>query len=161
MTDLSAFKPGNLVVRYGKILKVIKLTQDCLVLRPYFNQQNSHHLTYTVKLQMSSDSFIRPLCSKSQLAKIMDNLMAKTGERIAGRWQRIQDNPKTNSLKDSLFTIRALWLEEQANNHYLPGGKKNIFQACLDQAAQEIAAINRTQIETAKQYILKIIKSKK
>ena len=156
MSYLSTLKPKNLVVRYGKVLKVLKITKKEIELQPYFVVNKNNQITYTVQLQKTTQEYIRPLTSKKGVSTLLKEL-SKASE-LTKDYLKIQSNPKTNTLKDSLSVIKALIIEKKNNDGVLPSGKMNIYKLAMSQAIEEIAAANKIKPETAEKLILSSLK---
>ncbi len=152
MCKLETLKPKDLVVRYGKVLKVIKVTKTSIELQPFYNLNKNNQITYTVQLQKTSQEYIRPLTDKKEVNVLLKNL-TKSSESIK-KYLKIQADPKTNSLKDSLLVIKALTVEKQKNDGNLPSGKQNIYKLALSQASEEVGAVKKISVEKAQKQIL-------
>jgi len=152
MCKLDSLKPKDLVVRYGKVLKVTKVTKTSIELQPFYNANKNNQITYTVKLQQTSQDYIRPLTDKKEVNALLKNLAKSSGSNK--EYLKIQANPKTNSLKDSLFVIKALTVEKKKNDGNLPSGKQNIYKLAMTQASEEIGAIKKISVEKAEKLIL-------
>lgn len=156
MSDLTTLKPKDLVVRYGKVLKVLKITKKEIELQPYFVVNKNNQITYTVQLQKTNRDYIRPLSTKKEVSALLKEL-SKASE-LTKDYLKIQSNPKTNTLKDSLSVIKALIIEKKNNDGVLPSGKMNIYKLAMNQATEEIAACNKIKPENAEKLILKFAK---
>lgn len=150
MRDSFQLNIGDLVVRHGKVLKVLQINQDTISLQPFFCYQTSNNLTFTLKLQNAYDGHIRQLVSKGKIKSLFNLIIKKPV---------IKSNPpifdsktalNNNQLEDSLWVIKTLWLEKQEKSNILTGGKLSIFQRALLQTTEEIAAVNNTSPEQAK-----------
>ena len=155
MCKLDSLKPNDLVVRYGKVLKVIKVTKTSIELQPYYNLNKNNQITYTAQLQQTNQEYIRPLTDKKEAASLLKQLAKSSSSNKA--YLKNQANPKTNSLKDSLLVIKALTVEKQKNEGNLPSGKQNIYKLAMLQASEEIGAIKTIQPIKAEKLILSSI----
>jgi len=159
MANKLNFSVNDLVVRYGKVLKVLRINQKTVSLQPFFHIKSSRGLTYVLKLNNAYDGHIRQLASKAKLKQLLKLIIKKP---IAKK-QCPAFNSSTalsfNKLTNTLWTVKTLWLEKQANSNSLTGGKFNIFQQAVNQTTEEMAAINQTAPEQEKLLLLSALKS--
>ena len=148
---------GDLVVRYGKVLKVFQIKKDAVSLRPFFNSQSSHGLTFTLKQKSVSQGHVRRLVSKTKLKDLLNLIIKKSIAK--DRCPAFDSDTALNRLTDALWVLKTLWLEKQERSDTLATGKSNIFQRVLLQTAEEIAAVNRTSPERAKLQLLSGLKA--
>ncbi|MFC1627471.1 hypothetical protein ACFL18_02890, partial [Patescibacteria group bacterium] len=100
MTDTLRLNVGDLVVRYGKILKVTKVSKNNIELQPLYNTNTNNQITYSVKTQITDNHFIRRLTEKKELKRLLTQLSKPL--KSTADYLKIQADPKTNLLKDSL-----------------------------------------------------------
>ena len=55
-------KVGDLLVRFGKILKISAIKTDSVELHPFFNLKTSSGLTYSIPTESLNHGQIRPHC---------------------------------------------------------------------------------------------------
>ncbi|AKM79219.1 MAG: hypothetical protein UX85_C0007G0086 [Candidatus Beckwithbacteria bacterium GW2011_GWB1_47_15] len=150
---------GDLVVRYGKVLKVFQIKKDAVSLRPFFNSQSSHGLTFTLKQKSVSQGHVRRLVSKTKLKDLLNLIIKKSIAKDRCPAFDSDTALNRNRLTDALWVLKTLWLEKQERSDTLATGKSNIFQRVLLQTAEEIAAVNRTSPERAKLQLLSGLKA--
>jgi RNA polymerase-interacting CarD/CdnL/TRCF family regulator len=158
MANLSSLKKGDLVVRYGKALKVLQVNKNTVELQPYYNLQASNNLTYTVQLQQTNQHYIRPLTTKKQITQLLKLIKTKSKQSNSVNYADLDSNLKTNLLKETLLAIKALWLEKRSQNGILPSGKLKLFRQAMLQASEEISISNKILPEKAKLLILSNLK---
>ena len=158
MEETFSMAVGDLVVRYGKILKVFRIKKGTIGLQPFFHLQTSNGLTFTLMTAHAHDGHIRRLASKAKIEKLLNLIIKKpTTKNIDPDF-----DPKTalsdNKLAKTLFVIKTLWLEKQEKSGILPGTKSTVFRQAMIQATEEIAAVNQTSPEQVKLLILSGLK---
>jgi len=158
MINLSSLKKGDLVVRYGKALKVLQVNKNTVELQPYYNLQASNNLTYTVQLQQTNQHYIRPLTTKKQITQLLKLIKTKSKQSNSVNYADLDSNLKTNLLKETLLAIKALWLEKRSQNGILSSGKLKLFRQAMLQASEEISISNKILPEKAKLLILSNLK---
>lgn len=158
MTNLSSLKKGDLVVRYGKVLKVIQINKNTVELQPYFNLQTNNELTYSIQLQQTDQRYIRPLTTKKQVTQLLKSTKTKLKQSNTVNYADIESNLKTNSLEETLLAIKTLLIEKRSQNGILPSGKLKLFRQAMLQASEEISVSNKILPEKAKLLILSNLK---
>lgn len=158
MTNLSSLKKGDLVVRYGKVLKVIQINKNTVELQPYFNLQANNDLTYSIQLQQTDQRYIRPLTTKKQVTQLLKSIKTKLKQSNAVNYADIESNLKTNLLEETLLAIKTLLIEKRSQNGILPSRKLKLFRQAMLQASEEISISNKILPEKAKLLILSSLK---
>lgn len=153
-------KVGDLLVRYGKILRVCEIKPDLVLLKPFFEVKTVNGLIYSIKNQNFDGGQIRKLVTKSQLEELWEK--AFNADRPAEEIDVTESKSSLNveGLAESLRLIKILWSEKQAHAGYLPGGRLNLFQQALTQAAEEIAAVKGILPDEARALVLSNLKKR-
>lgn len=152
------FKVGDLVVRFGKILKISTIMAESIKLRPFFNLQSNHGITYSIPSQNFTDGHIRPLVSQENLSQLLKLNLTRNSDAVTVNVTETKTTLSTHELSESLELIKTLWLEKQTHAGFLPGGRLNLYQQALTQASEEIAAIKGILPEAAKTLVLNTLK---
>ena len=158
MSNHLRLKIGDLVVRYGKVLKVSQLNKDTISLQPLSKLQSSNGLTFTIKFDSPQEGHLRRLISKDKLKQLMNQIIKKPITKEDCPVYDSNSALNSNRLADSLWVIKTLFLEKQEKSNTLPGGKLTIFQKALIQITEEVAAVTNTTIEKAKTQLLSALK---
>lgn len=145
---------GDLVVRFGKILKVAKISTESVILKPFFDFKGNNGLTYSLNTKNLNDGHIRLLISKEKIKTLLNQIINKPTDE--------KDSPvfdaKTalcqNKFEETLWVIKNLWLEKKQKLNTLSGGKLSIFKRAIGQASEEIAASNNISTEKAEHLIM-------
>ncbi len=159
MDKILRLKVDDLVVRNGKVLKVFKVSQNTVSLRPFFHSRANNSLTFTLNLNQDNNGHIRKLISKTKLKQLLSQIINKTVSGDCCPAYNAASALNNNQLKNTLWTIKTLWLEKQEKSDILPGGKLTTFRQAMLQATEEIAAINHTSPDQAKLLLLSGLKS--
>ncbi|MBU1084820.1 MAG: hypothetical protein ABIJ43_00290 [Candidatus Beckwithbacteria bacterium] len=144
MTSKLSLVVGDLVVRYGKVLKVFKIKKDTIEFQPFFAFQAVNGLSFTLKLKNAYDGHIRQLVSKSKIKKLLSLIIKKPSAKINPPVYNTKTALNKNQLEETLWIIKILWLEKQKKANTLLGGKLVVFRKAMLQATNEIAAVNKT-----------------
>lgn len=151
-------KVGDLLVRFGKILKVSQIKDGSIELRPFFNFQSSNGLTYSVQNENLTTGHVRPLISRNKLDELLKLILIKHSETVAINVTETKTSLSTNELAESLRLIKDLWLEKQNHAGFLPGGRLSLYQQALTQASEEIAAVKGIVPDQARTLVLTTLK---
>lgn len=157
MTTTLNLNVGDLVVRYGKILKVFQINQDTVNLHPFFNFNSNNDLTFTLNLENTNGGTIRQLVSKNKIKTLLNLIIKKTAINSGSPVFDSKTALSQNQLEETLWVIKVLWLEKQKSDS-LSSGKSTIFRKAMTQATEEIAAANHTSPEKAELLILSGLK---
>ncbi len=152
------FKVGDLLVRFGKILKVAAVKTDSTELLPFFNSKSSNGLTYSVQNQNLENSHVRRLVTREKLKQLLELILIKNSVAVAINVTETKTTLSTNQLAESLQLIKDLWLEKQNHAGFLPGGRLSLYQQALSQASEEIAAVKGIIPDQAKLLVLSTLK---
>lgn len=158
MTNLAKFKVGDLVVRFGKILKISTIMAASIKLRPFFDLQSNHGITYSIPSQNFDNGHIRHLVSQESLPQLLKLNLTPSSKTVIINVTETKSALSTHELSESLELIKTLWLEKQNHAGFLPGGRLNLYQQALTQASEEIAAIKGILPEAAKILVLNTLK---
>lgn len=150
-------KIGDLLVRFGKILKVSGINHDSVELRPLFNLNSSSGLIYSIQTQNLESGSVRQLVTREKLASLL-KILATVTEAAAIDVSATRINLNNGSLAASLRLIKDLWLEKQKHNGTLPGGRLTLYQQALTQASDEIAAVKQIQPDQARILVLNTLR---
>lgn len=140
---------GDLVVRFGKVLKVNSVEADLITLKPYFKSAQSQGLLYSILKKNLDTGQIRNLTSKAELVTLWKKVLLPETAATAD----MDSNPAT--LIDTIKLLKSLWQEKQKNKGVLPGARLSLYQQTLNQASDEVAAVKHLLPEVAKSMILK------
>ena len=151
-------KIGDLLVRFGKILKVSQIKEGSVELRPFFNTKSSNGLTYSIQDTSLDSGSVRHLVSKEKLGVILAKILKATTTTLEINVTESKVSLSTHELTDSLRIIKDLWLEKQNHAGFLPGGRLSLYQQALIQASEEIAAVKGILPEQAKLLVLTTLK---
>ncbi len=145
---------GDVLVRFGRILRVSGIKADTVEMRPFFAVKANNGLTYSIKSQNLTGSQIRKLVTKEKLKELVQNILV--GEFLPLEINVVESRSglNINDLDESLRLIKTLWLERQNHAGFLPGGKLTLYQQALIQASDEIAAVKGITQDDAKKLIL-------
>lgn len=149
---------GDLVVRFGKILKVIKINQNTATFKPFFDFKGNNGLTYSLNLKNLDDGHIRLLVSKGKIQSLLKQIINKS---TPGTDSPIFDAKTAlcqNKFEETLWVIKNLWLEKKEKLNTLSSGKLSIFKRAMTQATQEIAASTNISPEKAEALIISGLK---
>ena len=159
MTNTLCLRVGDLVVRHGKILKVFKVKQQTVHLKPFFDFKGNNDLTFTFSIKNINDGHIRKLVSKSKIKTLLNIIIKKSTTKDNSPVFNAKTALSQNNFEETLWIIKTLWLEKKKNLNILSSGKSRIFRDAMLQVTQEIAATNCTSPEKAKLLILSRLKS--
>ncbi|MFH0943452.1 MAG: hypothetical protein V1810_04755 [Candidatus Beckwithbacteria bacterium] len=159
MANTTNLTVGDLVVRYGKVMKVFQINQDTVSLQPFSTLKTKNSLTFTLKRGQAHEGHIRPLVSKAKLKQLLDLIIKKPLTKDRCPVYNADTALRQNKFADTLWVIKTLWLEKQEKSNTLPGGKLTIFQQALIQITEEIAAVNHISPQQAKILLLSGLKS--
>ncbi len=67
-------KVGDLLVRFGKILKISAIKTQSIELLPFFNLKSNHGLTYTIPAENLNQDQIRPIVTLEKLNRLLKTL---------------------------------------------------------------------------------------
>lgn len=158
MSNKLELSVGDLIVRFGKILKVFQVKTDTVGLKPFFDFKGNNGLNYTLNKKNLDDGNIRLLVSKEKIKTLLNQIINKSSIE--------KDSPvfdaKTalcqNKFEETLWVIKNLWLEKKEKMNTLSGGKLTIFKRAINQASEEIAASSNISIEKAELLIMSGLK---
>ena len=154
MTKKLNLSVNDLVVRYGKVLKVFEVDKDTVSLQPFFEKQSGNGLTFTINLTSVNDGSIRKLDTKAKIKQLQKDIIKKSLTKEDCPAFDSKTALSLNQLEDTLWTVKALYIEKQEKAGVLLGGKLSTFKNAIQQASQEFAAINNTMPEKEHDKIL-------
>ena len=158
MTAKLKLKVGDLVVRFGKILKVFQVKQDTVNLKPFFDLKGNNGLTYSLNKKNLDDGNIRLLVSKDKIKTLLNQIINKATLETDSPVFDAKTALCQNKFEETLWVIKNLWLEKKEKLNTLSGGKLSIFKRAINQASEEIAASNNITPEKAELLIMKGLK---
>ena len=114
-------KVGDLLVRFGKILKISAIKTDSVELHPFFNLKTSSGLTYSIPTESLNHGQIRPIVTLEKLNRILKTLFMKTSPvTVSVDVIDTKNALNTHELAESLFLVKTLWLEKQNHTGFCP-----------------------------------------
>jgi RNA polymerase-interacting CarD/CdnL/TRCF family regulator len=158
MSDVSALKIGDRVIRYGKVLKVFQVKDKTIYFQPHFKGQGNSGLTYQMSLSNVQKSNMRKPVSKKELQALFSSILIKSSEGGEINALEIRSSLNENDLPQTLKVIKNLWLEKTSKTTSLASGKHNIYQQALEQAAEEVAAVKGFSPDEGKEAIMAALK---
>jgi RNA polymerase-interacting CarD/CdnL/TRCF family regulator len=145
---------GDLVVRFGKILKVFKINQNTATLKPFFDFKGNNGLTYSLNIKNLNDGHIRLLVSKEKIQSLLKQIINKSTLETDSPIFDAKTALCQNKFEETLWVIKNLWLEKKEKLNTLSSGKLTIFKKAMMQATQEIAASTNISPEKAELLIM-------
>jgi RNA polymerase-interacting CarD/CdnL/TRCF family regulator len=151
---------GDLLVRYGKILRVHEIKSDIVMLKPFFEVRANNGLVYSIQNKNLDAGKIRKLVTKDRLKELWNSIF--NVDSLPQQIDVVESKSSLNldGLDESLVLIKTLWTEKQAHAGYLPGGRLSLFQQALSQATDEIAAVKSILPEEARTLVLSALKKR-
>jgi len=146
------------VVRYGRMLKVMKISRGVVFLKPCFNSgNNSGGLSYSLPLKSLAMVKMRRVVTREELKKLLKLGLARPKKNESAG--EIKDSLENNHLPETIGVVRRLWLEKKVNLGSLPGGKLNMYRQALEQLTEELAIVRGLSLEKAKVTISSALKT--
>ena len=150
-------KVGDLLVRFGKILKISAIKTDSVELHPFFNLKTSSGLTYSIPSESLNHGQIRPIVTLEKLNQLLKTLFIKSSP-VSVDVIDTKNALNTHELSETLLLVKSLWLEKQNHTGFLPSGRLSLYQQALTQSTEEIAAIKSILPDEAKLLVLSLLK---
>lgn len=158
MKDSLKLKASEVVVRFGKVLKVIKVDKEMVYLKPFFDKGgNRGGLSYSLPVNKLVMAKLRRVASKKELDKLWKNVFQRSEEQV----EKININKamESNKLKE-IMKVVALLGREKTSLGMLPGGKLRIYKEALEQLVAEVAVVEELSLEKAKVKVEDILKNR-
>ena len=148
MKDSLKLKAGELVIRFGKMLKVVKADKEMVYLKPFFDKGGDRGgLSYSLPVNKSVMGKLRRVASKEKLDKLWKDIFKKDKEE----WQGLNINEalESNQLEEIMKVVSMLG-KEKVKLGVLPGGKLRIYKEALEQLVAEMAVVKNLSLQKAK-----------
>lgn len=158
MDRTTKFSVGDLLVRFGKILRISEINSDTIQMRPFFQMKMNNGLTYLINNKNLYKDNIRKLVSKETLKQLFNKVFLTNTETAEINVVESRSVLSEQGLEESLQLIKMLWLEKKSHTGNLPGGKLTLYQQAVDQASEEIAAVKGILPQQAKLLLLAALK---
>ncbi|MBU2051662.1 hypothetical protein KKH13_00465 [Patescibacteria group bacterium] len=151
---------GDLIVRYGRVLKVLGIKDKKVAFAPRFSTQKNGSLTYMIPVKNIAGSNYRRVVSKDKLKNLFGSILTKPMPAEEPGTIAIKSSLGGNSLTETFTVIKTLWSEKKSKAGVLAGGKLSLYQLALEQAVEEVAAVKGIVLDKAKLLIMDALKSK-
>ena len=162
MSNTLTFEIGDIIVRYGRILKTFKVQKNTIFFKPYFASKNIHgDLIYSLPLENITMTNIRKIVSIQKLNNLFKLILRKPGkydENTGPVFDR-KTSLENNDLEETMKIIKTLWLEKEVGG--LPDSKLVMFRQAMHQAVEEVAAVRGLTPEKAETQIMAALQVKK
>jgi RNA polymerase-interacting CarD/CdnL/TRCF family regulator len=149
---------GDVLVRFGRILRVCGIKTETIEMRPFFEIRSNNGLTYSIQHKNLDSTQIRKLVTKEKLKELFQSVLARESLPMEVNVVESRSGLNVTDLGDSLRLVKTLWQEKQNHAGFLPGGKLTLYQQALAQASDEIAAVKGIAPDDAKKLILASLK---
>jgi RNA polymerase-interacting CarD/CdnL/TRCF family regulator len=160
MLEVLKLKVGDLMVRYGRVLKITKISKGVVFLKPYFDAKNNMgRLSYSLPIKNMKMNKLRRVLSKGELDKLLKKALMEPDKDKELLALKMKDPLENNDLAETMKVVRMLWLEKRANSGSLPGGKLTVYKQALEQLVGEAAAICGLTLEKADIKINTVLKA--
>lgn len=151
---------GDLIVRFGRVLKVLGIKDDKVAFVPRFDSNKNGGLTYSIPLKNINGSNYRRVVTKDKLKNLFGSILTKPIPMEEPDTVAVKASLAGNSLTETFTVIKALWSEKKSKSGTLAGGKLSLYQQALEQAVEEVAAVKGVVLDKAKLLIMEALKSK-
>lgn len=146
-------KVGEIFVRFGRVLRISKISGGLIELLPYFTGSNQNSLVYSIPRENFSGGNLRPLIGRVEMQQLLKKLQRSAPSAPVDVLES-KSSLNLDRLATCLPLVKTLWQEKQDHAGYLPGGRLSLFQSALSQASEEIAAVDNISPEQAKTNLL-------
>jgi len=151
---------GDLIVRFGRVLKVLGIKDKKVAFSPRFASQKTGGLTYLIPVENITGSNYRRIVTKDKLKSLFGSILTKPLPAENPEAVAVKASLAGNSLTETFTVIKALWSEKKSKSGTLAGGKLSLYQQALEQAVEEVAAVKGIVPDKAKLMIMEALKSK-
>ena len=157
MTEL-VLTAGDLIVRFGRVLRVVSVNHEKVALEPCFTSQRNGGLTYSIPAANFSGGNYRRIVTKDKLKSLFGSILSQPLPVADLGAEVVKASLGGNTLTETLTVIKALWSEKKSRSGVLAGGKLTLYQQALTQAVEEVAAVEGVVPDEAKQLIFEALK---
>ena len=151
---------GDLIVRFGRVLKVIGIKDKKVAFAPRFASSKNGGLTYLIPAKNITGSNYRRIVTKDKLKNLFGSILNKPMPVAEPETVAVKASLAGNTLTETFTVIKALWSEKKSKSGTLAGGKLSLYQQALEQAVEEVAAVKGIVFDKAKFLIMEALKSK-
>lgn len=160
MSGTLTLTAGDLIVRFGRVLKVLGIKDDKVAFVPHFASNKNGGLTYSIPLKNINGSNYRRVVTKDKLKNLFGSILTKPIPMEEPDTVAVKASLAGNTLTETFTVIKALWSEKKSKSGTLAGGKLSLYQQALEQAVEEVAAVKGVVLDKAKLLIMEALKSK-
>lgn len=160
MSGTLTLTSGDLIVRFGRVLKVLGIKDKKVAFTPRFATSKIGGLTYSIPLKNITGSNYRRVVTKDKLKSLFGSILGKPMPVAEPEAVVVKSSLGGNTLTETFTVIKALWSEKKSRSGTLAGGKLSLYQQALEQAVEEVAAVKGIVLDKAKLLIMEALKSK-
>ncbi len=160
----SVFSVGDLIIDSDQIHTITKIENDVLFYKSSNDSLNS--CISSIPIKNLSLACIRPLLTKSEIKKFLENLNNKEVDKISFTTKNQFNN--SNFFKEILYLNNPsrtgqllVHLFKTEKDSPLSKTDQNIFDQAISHLAKELSFVNKISVDTAKNQILTALKNNK
>lgn len=162
ITELSELKKGDVIVRFGVVLRVYKTekmpnsddeSDKMLHFEPVYKTRSNETLKLSIPLENLDKTTIRLPVTKTVMNEELKFLRQAEYEKQQFNQLKVKRIISDNDLHELFRVLKTLWEEKRDENKNFTISKRNTFGMVMYRITQEVAYVLEMELEEAEEKI--------